>query len=186
MRHCDFRNTRVTFAESVIVQCLGSWPAVSESDSSSAQATLKKIFTVRLMFDDKQMTTHSTHNRLAGESMQCPLLFLFVFTLYTWTRLLVVGRCEVFQVQTFKPLFWSQSCLLSQCSGSYPPTQKYDWGKLGLNSKVTQFQSSSMKGPLTQRYFWCRPSFFLWTARWYYSHQLWMGTHPKSRFTCNI
>ncbi|KAJ7272581.1 mannos-6-phosphate isomerase [Mycena haematopus] len=48
-----------------------------------------------------------------------------------------------------------------------PTTQKYDWGKIGANSKVAQFASASKI-----------PGFILEESAPY--AELWMGTHPKS------
>ncbi|KAF7356952.1 Mannose-6-phosphate isomerase [Mycena venus] len=48
-----------------------------------------------------------------------------------------------------------------------PTTQKYDWGKIGTNSKVAQFASASKI-----------PGFILEESAPY--AELWMGTHPKS------
>ncbi|KAJ7849963.1 mannose-6-phosphate isomerase [Mycena olivaceomarginata] len=48
-----------------------------------------------------------------------------------------------------------------------PTTQKYDWGKIGTNSKVAQFASASKI-----------PGFTLEESAPY--AELWMGTHPKS------
>ncbi|KAJ6485797.1 mannose-6-phosphate isomerase [Mycena sanguinolenta] len=48
-----------------------------------------------------------------------------------------------------------------------PTAQKYDWGKIGINSKVAQFASASKI-----------PGFVLEESAPY--AELWMGTHPKS------
>ncbi|KAJ6581109.1 mannos-6-phosphate isomerase [Mycena capillaripes] len=48
-----------------------------------------------------------------------------------------------------------------------PTTQKYDWGKIGTNSKVAQFAAASKI-----------PGFSLEESAPY--AELWMGTHPKS------
>ena len=65
-----------------------------------------------------------------------------------------------------------------------PTTQSYDWGKLGLTSKVAQFASQSQipgfkideRSPYAEV---SSVSIIFFTAGWY-PQQLWMGTHPTS------